>query len=516
VAAVLMVCTFACGGELESDSTESSSRSATVAASPDLAATAASPSEIDLAWRAASGSASGWQVYRSAGSSGVFELLATLPTAARTYGSGGLSASTVYCYKVRSFRTSGSTSYSSFLGPACATTPAPPPPPPAIAAPSSTSVVPIRVDYSAPAVSGVHIAWTDNSSNEDGFRIECAPSAAGPWTLVAIAPADATSAFQYVAREEQVCVRVTAFDSNTVSTPSSTICTTPPANPTNLIAVASPAGIDLAWSDNSAAEDGYRVSRSESPGVWTDIATLPANATTYSDRSIATDTTYAYRVQALKGGGASDYSNQAFGVLPTAPPAAPTGLVAMYWADMEGFGWLYFDVSWTGGSTNEAGFRLEFFADGVSGWMPLATLQPDTADYFQKYDLLLLIGATFGECYRVVAFNALGDSAPSNVFCTGWGGAPTDLVATAVDPNTVELSWTNTAVFASSYLILRAPGFEGPWESVSCATDHSSTTCRDTGLVAGQHYLYSITAMYPQNWHYDFYNSSWVEVSTPP
>jgi hypothetical protein len=116
----------------------------------------------------------------------------------------------------------------------------------------------------------------------------------------------------------------------------------------------------------------------------------------------------------------------------------------------------------------------------------------------------------------VVAFNSLGDSPPSNVFCTGWGGAPTNLVATAVDRQTIDLSWTNTAVFASGYAISRATSFEGPWEAASCTADASATTCRDTGLAAGQHYVYIVAATYPQNWNYDFYNDSWVEVSTLP
>lgn len=71
--------------------------------------------------------------------------------------------------------------------------------------------------------------------------------------------------------------------------------------PTNLTATAvSTSQIDLAWTDNSSIEDGFSIERSPN-GVtgWTEIATVGANITVYSDTGLASSTTYFYRVRAF-------------------------------------------------------------------------------------------------------------------------------------------------------------------------------------------------------------------------
>jgi len=70
--------------------------------------------------------------------------------------------------------------------------------------------------------------------------------------------------------------------------------------------------IDLKWPDLSDDETGYTVERKTSPGgVWAQIATLPANVTTYSDYGLPAATTFLYRVCATTVTGCSDWSNEA-------------------------------------------------------------------------------------------------------------------------------------------------------------------------------------------------------------
>src|SRR5262249_7262542 len=55
----------------------------------------------------------------------------------------------------------------------------------------------------------------------------------------------------------------------------------------------------LTWVDNSANETAFLVQRATSAnGPWTTVATAAANATTYSDASVAKKTAYVYRVVA--------------------------------------------------------------------------------------------------------------------------------------------------------------------------------------------------------------------------
>ena len=88
---------------------------------------------------------------------------------------------------------------------------------------------------------------------------------------------------------------------------------TPPATkpdaPSNLTAtVASSTSIKLMWVDNSSYESGYRVERSTDGVTWTQVATAPANATSWTNYFLTAHTTYFYRVRAYEGSTNGDYS----------------------------------------------------------------------------------------------------------------------------------------------------------------------------------------------------------------
>jgi len=264
-------------------------------------AVAASQSRIDVSWTDNSTNETGFEVHRSTeGPAGTFTLQFSAGARVTTYGDAGLAPSTQYCYRVRAFRTTGSnTSYSQFSATACATTLGPPPP----AAPSTANATPL-------SSSAVSVTWSDNSETESGFRVERSASAGGPWTVVATTSANATSASDAGrTSEQQVCYRVVAFNASGGSGPSNADCTTPPAGPTNLTATPVGPEIDLAWVDNSSAEDGYEVLRDIGWGDFAVVASLPANSTSYRDLGVGGGITYSYRVRAKKDGGLSDLSD---------------------------------------------------------------------------------------------------------------------------------------------------------------------------------------------------------------
>ena len=147
----------------------------TVPAPSNTNAVAVSWDQINVGWRDNSSNETGFEVHRSTtGPSGAFALVATTGANGTSYGNGGLSGSTQYCYEVRAFRTTGGkTTYSAFSSTACATTPRAPVPP----APSAVNAVP-RFGYA------FDITWTDNSSDATGFRVERSTTSAGPWTPV--------------------------------------------------------------------------------------------------------------------------------------------------------------------------------------------------------------------------------------------------------------------------------------------------------------------------------------------
>jgi hypothetical protein len=88
---------------------------------------------------------------------------------------------------------------------------------------------------------------------------------------------------------------------------------TPPmvTAPSNLSAAAAANQINLSWQDNGSNEVGFRVERKTGGGAYAQVASVPANTTTYVDNGLAAATAYTYRVRAYNASGNSAYSNEA-------------------------------------------------------------------------------------------------------------------------------------------------------------------------------------------------------------
>ena len=373
-----------------------------IASISTITASAVSWNEIDLTWQT-SPSASGYQIFRSTtGATGSYAQIGSVYGNTSRYADVGLTPSPQYCYKVRSFKYTGKTiSNGAFSSAACATTLPPP-------------IVPASEIDAVPQEYRILVRWKDNSDNEDGFRVEAFSS--GQPTQYFTVPANSTSTYfnsYYLLTEQQWCFRVYAFNA-VASIPSTTTdCTTVPASPTNLAATPLDAqSIALAWTDNSAVEDGYKVYRSENGASFTEIATLPPNTVTYSNVGVQADVSYTYHVQAAKDGGYSYVSNNAFVVIPTTVPAVPTNTEIAFGYDVNVVN-LY--VSWSDASTNESGFRIEYaFPSDLNNWYNYTETGPNVTFFQDQYSAY---SPPSDLCIRVIAFNALGDSPPSNVSC---------------------------------------------------------------------------------------------------
>lgn len=131
-------------------------------------------------------------------------------------------------------------------------------------------------------------------------------------------------------------------------------------------------------------------------------ATAPASvvdaATTHA--SVSDD----YDGNARPAGAAPDMGASERNASPPAPtvPSAPTNCSASAQAGLQ------ISVSWTDASNNEDGFRLERSVSG-GAYASLTTLAAGATSYV---DTGLIDGTQYS--YRVVAYNTVGDSAPSN------------------------------------------------------------------------------------------------------
>ena len=118
-----------------------------------------------------------------------------------------------------------------------------------------------------------------------------------------------------------------ASANSTVATATTFAAPVLPLVPTNLSAGAiSSSQIVLNWRDASADETSFIVERSPNgTNTWTQIGSVPANATTYTDSSgLSASTQYFYRVHSANGAGASAASNVASATTTAAATSLPS------------------------------------------------------------------------------------------------------------------------------------------------------------------------------------------------
>jgi carboxypeptidase T len=272
----------------------------------NLAAAAASSSQINLTWTDSDTTESGFKIERCTGAGcSDFAQIGTAGANVTSYANTGLTASTSYSYRIRAYNGAGDSDYSNM---ASAATPAIPLPKP-----------PSNLTATAISASQINLTWAD-SDIETGFKIErCTGAGCSDFAQIATAGANVTSysntgltpstSYSYRVRAYN-----TAGDSDYSNSASAVTQAAPvlPAAPTSLAAsVISRSQINLTWTDNSSNETGFRIQRCKGSTCtnFAQIASVGANVKSYSNTGLATNTTYRYRVYAYNTAGNSAYSN---------------------------------------------------------------------------------------------------------------------------------------------------------------------------------------------------------------
>ncbi|HKO98099.1 MAG TPA: fibronectin type III domain-containing protein [Pyrinomonadaceae bacterium] len=372
------------------------------AAPGGLSATASSSSQINLAWSDNSSNENGFYVESCAGAGCTnFGQIAQTGINVTSYSNSGLTAGTTYRYRVRSFNANGNSSYSNV---AESVTSAPPTVP---AAPTNLTAV-------AATSSQINLTWSDNSTSETGFYIErCTNLNCTSFTQIAQATSNAaTYSNSSLSAGVTYRYRIRAFNATGTSAYSNiaqaaTSIADPFGPPSNLIATAVSSGqIDLRWTDNSTAEDGFKLYRSIDGIEFSRTAILAPNVTTYSNTGRPAATTYYYRVLAFNATGNTAFSNTVtVTTFPeaTVKPNAPSNLSAVALSSSQ------IRLNWSDNSNNEYAFKLYRSLDGIT-FVEFVKPGPNVTTYT---DTTLTSGTTY--YYRVRSYNEAGSSSYSNI-----------------------------------------------------------------------------------------------------
>ncbi len=303
----------------------------------------------------------------------------------------------------------------------------------------------------APGQGTITLTWSDNSYNEEGFKIE--RSADGEnFSQIAVTNSNIeTYSNTGLTPDTQYHYRVFAFNNGGeayYSEITATTLKTVPAAPTELtLTCNSKDTVSLSWTDNAVNEEGFRIERSTDGAVFAAVNTLGPGVTSCSDSGLNADTAYWYRVTAYNNGGEASTSIKSVTTLKSIPHT-PENFSAVSISESQ------VNLSWDDIAFNEEGYILERSNDGGGTFTPLATLSPDTTSYSDtertenyRYD------------YRIRAFNNGGESSMVTVFVTtlrSFPLAPTELYATASTSTKVMVTWSDHAFNEVGYHIERS------------------------------------------------------------
>jgi titin len=252
----------------------------------------------------------------------------------------------------------------------------------------------------------VNLAWTDNASNEAGFKVERSTDGVSFAQIAALTANSTSYAATGLAPGTTYTFRVRAYDGPNHSGYSNTASATTaqgPGAPADLTATTvSSSRVNLAWRDNASNETGFWIERSTNGTTFSAFAIVGANATSYGVTGLTASTAYWFRVRAYEGTNYSAYTNVAQATTQAAP-AAPTSLSAASNATGK------ITLTWTDNATNEAGFWIERSTNG-STFTAVAVVGANATTFTN-------VGLTSGTTYyyRVRAYDGPNYSAYSNV-----------------------------------------------------------------------------------------------------
>lgn len=242
--------------------------------------------------------------------------------------------------------------------------------------------------------------------------------------------------------------------------------------------------IQLTWKDNSI-ETAFIIERkSPDEGVFKEAAVVPQNVTAYidSDTKLKPNTTYSYRIKAVTGATASEYSEV---VNITTTYLKPPGSLTSSSTDGKSV-----SLQWQDFTDNETGFEIWRKTGTGSAWEFYESMGRNATTFT---DLSVSLEGSYSYKVRAKINNNSVYSDFSNE-TTVWSStitAPANLTYETVSQNEIKLSWQDTSNTETGFRVERRLGLGGEWFTVAYL-DPNTVTYNDKWINATDTFFYRI------------------------
>lgn len=356
-------------------------------------------------------------------------------------------------------------------------------------------VSPSSLVQSNQTTSSITLGWTDNSTNESGFRIDRLTTRG--WITAGRVKANVLSftdtrlkqarayAYRVFAYNSAGNSKSSAFIGNAVTS----IPVALPLTPTNFtVQSATPNAITLSW--ETAQNATSQLLYSWNGSAWANPISLDRIFTFYTISSLSPGTAYAYELFAVNAGGPSAFP--AFignaSTLPAPVPVAASNLIAVASSISS------VSLNWMDNSSDEDSFRIDRLVG--ANWSFVGTAGRNVTSYTD-----LGVSPDQPYVYRVVAYNSWGDSIspPSQNVRTpvaaGVISDPTNLYATTIANGDIIVQLTDNATDEIGFTV-EVSDNAGAWTHAGTIAGNSSTGKRIldfTSAKTGHAYAFRVT-----------------------
>ena len=341
---------------------------------------------------------------------------------------------------------------------------------------------PDDLQISHQSISLVTLNWRDNSTGEDGFKIE-RKYEGGNWEYLLTVTTDNYEDNNFELNT-QVYYRVSAFVGTYNSSWAEKDFDATIPSPTNpQITNNSIISVTLNWQDNSTGEEGFKIERKYEGGNWEELAMVTTN--NYEDDDFDLNTQVYYRVCAYVGTYNSSWAEKGFDATipsPTNPQITNNSITSI-------------TLEWQDNSIGEDGFKVERKYEG-GNWEELAMV---TTNNYEDDDFDLNTQVY----YRVCAYVGTYNSSWAEKGFDATIPSPTNPQITNNSITSVTLNWQDNSTGEDGFNIERK--YEGGnWEELTSVTGNNYD---DNNFNLNTQVYYRVCA------YYSTYLSSWVETN---